>query len=96
MAPEVINKNYDARADIWSCGVILYILLCGYAPFNDQGTHKEIMDSVLNTEVKYPAEDWDKISGRGKDLVRNLLQKDPDDRISLADALHHPWITQNV
>lgn len=92
IAPEVLKKNYDQKCDLWSCGVILYILLCGYPPFNGN-SDKEIIQAVL--AGKFTVEDdqeWADVSQDAKDLVKKLLTYDSDNRISALDALNHPWI----
>lgn len=90
MAPEVIHKDYDDRCDEWSCGVILYILLCGFPPFNGS-TDKNIMNSIKKGIVTFPAPRWDNISQEAKDLVNQLLTYNVDDRITAKEALTHAW-----
>ena len=92
LAPEVISKerNYSEKCDIWSCGIIMYILLTGKPPFNgdsDEEIVKSIMRSHLNLE-KYP---WPIISIEAKDLLKKLLKYDQNKRISAEDALNHEW-----
>jgi len=91
MAPEVIDNKYDNKCDIWSCGVILYILLCGYPPFKGDS---ELETLALVHEGKYSFESvtWDRISHESKNLIKNLLEFDPKKRISAAEALKDPWI----
>lgn len=101
IAPEVLKKNYDEKCDLWSIGVIMYILLCGYPPFNG-ANDKQIIEAVLkgkftlegkNTTIYKSIEpEWDDVSDDAKDLVRKLLTYDPAKRISAQDALQHPWI----
>ena len=94
IAPEVLKKHYDEKCDIWSCGVIMYILLSGRPPFAGDND-KEIMDKVRIG--KYDLEDppFDKLSGAGKDLIKKLLVMDPKQRISAQEALSHPWFKEN-
>ena len=61
IAPEVLNKHYDEKCDIWSCGVIMYIMLCGYPPFNAQ-SDAEIMNKVKIGKFSFPQEEWKFIS----------------------------------
>ncbi|CAD8118042.1 unnamed protein product [Paramecium sonneborni] len=94
VAPEVLNANYDEKCDIWSLGVILYILLCGYPPFfgpNEQ----EVLLKVKKGEYSFDPSDWGKVSNQGKDLIRRMLLYDPTLRISASDALNHDWIQNN-
>ena len=90
IAPEVLDGTYDEKCDIWSAGVIFYILLCGYPPFNGE-TDKEIMEAVKKGEFDFPEEEWSVITEEGKDLIRKMLQYDPKKRLSAAQVLAHPW-----
>ena len=76
IAPEVLKEDYDEKCDVWSCGVILYIMLCGYPPFNG-ATDDEIFDKVRIGEFDYPKEEWDNISKDARDLVQHMLTLDP-------------------
>lgn len=91
IAPEVLKKKYNEKCDIWSTGVILYILLCGYPPFNGQND-KQIIENVLRGKFTLEEPEWDEISPEAKDFVSRLLKYDPNERISAEDALQHPWI----
>jgi calcium-dependent protein kinase len=91
IAPEVLKKKYTAKCDIWSIGVILYILLCGYPPFNG-GNDKQIIESVLKGKYTLEEPEWDDISEDAKDLVRKMLEYDPSKRWSASEALQHKWI----
>jgi calcium-dependent protein kinase len=91
MAPEVLKGKYDQKCDIWSCGVICYILLCGYPPFNDRNDHV-IVEKIKKGEFEFPHEEWGNVSGEAKDFVRKLLTIEPESRPSATDALKHPWI----
>ena len=92
IAPEVLNEVYDEKCDIWSAGVIFYILLCGYPPFNGE-TDKEIMDAVKKGEFDFPPEEWDVITSEGKDLIKKMLTFEPKKRLSAEQVLSHPWFT---
>ena len=91
-APEVLTcESYDKAVDMWSVGVIIYILLCGYPPFyadNAPALFKKIMD------VKYDFDDpsWDDVSEDAKNLIRQLLVKDPKERYTAAQCLDDPWV----
>jgi len=91
IAPEVLKKSYNEKCDLWSCGVILYTLLCGYPPFNGPND-KAILESVQKGKYTTDEPEWDGVSVAAKDFVRKLLTYDPDKRISAAEALQHPWI----
>lgn len=90
IAPEVLKEDYDEKCDVWSCGVILYIMLCGYPPFNG-ATDDEIFDKVRIGEFDYPKEEWDNISKDARDLVQHMLTLDPKKRYSAGECLAHPW-----
>ncbi|KAL0371877.1 UNVERIFIED_CONTAM: Calcium-dependent protein kinase [Sesamum calycinum] len=94
VAPEVLRRNYGAEADIWSAGVILYILLSGVPPFwgeNEQG----IFDAVLRGHLDFVSDPWPSISSSAKDLVKKMLQSDPKDRLTAVEVLNHPWMRED-
>ena len=94
IAPEVLSKNYDEKCDLWSCGVIMYILLSGRAPF-EGNTDQEVMEKVRLGKYSLSVTPFDKISNEAKDLIQSLLKIDPLDRISADEALKHPWFITN-
>ena len=91
IAPEVLNNFYNEKCDIWSCGVIMYILLCGSPPFYGD-TDDEIYARVREGKFSLDGEEWDEISDEAKDLIKNLLKKDLNKRLSCEDALGHSWL----
>ena len=93
LAPEVINGEYDEKCDIWSCGVILYVLLCGYPPFNGEN-NEEIIENVQKGEFDFPDEEWSEISDAAKDLIKNMLTYDFKKRPSAKEILQHSWFSQ--
>ena len=95
IAPEVLKKSYDHKCDLWSVGVILYILLAGYPPFNGQ-SDTQIIQAVLAGDYTLDEPEWDDVSEEAKDLVTKLLKYDPSERISALEAINHPWIQSNA
>jgi calcium-dependent protein kinase len=93
VAPEVLNREYTKSCDIWSIGVITYILLCGYPPFYGD-TDNQIFDSVRTGRFDFPSPDWDGISDLAKDFIRSMLKRDPTKRATAAESLNHPWILE--
>ena len=94
VAPEVIRRQYNEKADIWSCGIILYILLCGYPPFNGN-SDLEIYKNILQQKLIFDPNDWKNVSEAAKDLVSNMLVKFPVERFSMEKCLNHKWFVQN-
>ncbi|UKJ88413.2 calmodulin-like domain protein kinase [Theileria orientalis] len=92
IAPEVLKGIYDEKCDIWSIGVILYILLSGYPPFNGK-TESEIIKKVQIGKYSFEMSHWEKVAESAKDLIRKMLVYNPEKRISAAEALEHHWIT---
>lgn len=91
MAPEMIlDGHYDERADLWSIGILLFYLIVGRFPFYED-SYQKLFYKTLNTEFLFP----DNISKEAKDLLSRLLEKNPDNRISVRDALNHPWLTRS-
>ena len=90
IAPEVLRGEYNEKCDIWACGVILYILLCGYAPFDGE-TDEDIHTKVLEGKFEFPEEDWKHVSDEAKNLIKKMLTMDIDKRISALEAMNDPW-----
>lgn len=90
VAPEVIAGDYTEKCDIWSCGVILFMLLSGRAPFNGT-TDEEILEKVATGVYEMNPRRWGHISKEAKDLVCKMLEVNVEKRMSAADALKHPW-----
>lgn len=91
IAPEVLHGSHGTKADIWSCGVIAYILLAGYPPF-DGHSDDAIREAVLEGVVEFHDEIWNEVSEEAKDFVKMLLTYEPPKRPTAEEALKHPWI----
>lgn len=94
VAPEVLSDDYTNKCDVWSVGVLSYILLCGYLPFHGSGD-RETLKLVQEGKPKFISPEWDTVSKEAKTFVQCLLQTDPKKRPSAQDALKYTWITQH-
>lgn len=90
VAPEVLKGSYDEKCDIWSCGVLMYLILCGYPPFYGN-SRRSVMKKILHQDVKFDAAIWTRISSEAKDLIKMMLLKDPEKRPSCEEVLNHSW-----
>ncbi|GAB4819739.1 hypothetical protein N2152v2_006785 [Parachlorella kessleri] len=94
VAPEVLRGCYSWEADLWSIGVITYILLSGFPPFWGSSDYM-IFQRILENDVDFDYQPWQQISDPAKDFVARLLEKDPAQRMTLPEALAHPWVTDH-
>jgi len=96
VAPEILKSEaYGKEVDLWSVGVILYILLCGFPPFFHEHTDA-LYNQIKRGEYEFPDPYWSEISFAAKDLVRKLLTVNPRRRLTAEGALRHPWINGNA
>jgi len=94
-SPEVLKNNYDAKCDIWSCGVIMYILLSGEIPFAGE-TEEEIMKSIINKNPSFDSSFFLNVSDNAKDLIIKCLYKNKVQRINAKEALNHPFFHNDI
>lgn len=95
VAPQVLSGKYDEMCDIWSCGVIMFILLCGYPPFYGD-TDAEVLRKVREGVFTFNPADWKNVSDDAKDLIRKMLSFNPKERFSAEQALNHVWIRKTA
>ncbi|KAK9169878.1 hypothetical protein Syun_002018 [Stephania yunnanensis] len=91
MAPEVLKRNYGPEIDVWSAGVILYILLCGVPPFWAE-TEQGVAQAIIRSVIDFKREPWPKVSENAKDLVKKMLDPDPKRRLTAEQVLEHTWL----
>ena len=81
---------------MWAIGVVVYVLLGGYPPFHDDGTkegHRKVMVKIKNADFEFDPEFWDPVSADAKALIRGLLTLNPTQRLTVDQALAHPWVS---
>lgn len=91
VAPQVLDGSYTESCDLWSCGVIMYILLCGYPPFTGE-TETELIPRIKACCYCFPEDDWDGVSDDAKDLIQKLICLDPAARYTAAQTMGHIWV----
>lgn len=94
IAPEVISGSYDEKCDIWSCGVLMYMMLCGVPPFNGK-SRKEVMEKVKRGQFSFSSKIWNVISSEAKNLISQMLTLDPESRPSCREVLSHAWFNKD-
>nr|XP_061811876.1 serine/threonine-protein kinase DCLK1-like isoform X2 [Nerophis lumbriciformis] len=96
VAPEIVaEKGYGLKVDVWAAGVITYILLCGFPPFNCSDDQEVQFKEILEAELSFPAPHWDNVSHSAKALIAGMLQVDVEQRLSAAQVLEHPWVNED-
>mmetsp|Transcript_1951 Transcript_1951/g.3384 ORF Transcript_1951/g.3384 Transcript_1951/m.3384 type:complete len:197 (+) Transcript_1951:426-1016(+) len=93
MAPEVLEGQYDSKCDCWSVGVLLYVFMSGYLPF--QGDNRnEVFSKIQNAKYHFKHQEFEVCSPEVIDLIKRLLIVDPKKRLSAGEALKHIWFTK--
>ena len=93
IAPEVLNGESDKKSDVWSCGVILYILLCGYFPFNGDNDD-QIVEAIKSGKVNFIKDEWKHISNDAKELIQKMLEINPNNRFDALECLNHNFFNK--
>uniref|UniRef100_A0A8C9UXG4 non-specific serine/threonine protein kinase n=1 Tax=Scleropages formosus TaxID=113540 RepID=A0A8C9UXG4_SCLFO len=100
VAPEVLGpEKYDKSCDMWSLGVIMYILLCGYPPFYSNhglAISPGMKKRIRMGQYEFPNPEWSEVSEEAKQMIRNLLKTDPTQRMTITEFMNHPWINQSM
>ncbi|XP_069625670.1 MAP kinase-activated protein kinase 3 isoform X3 [Haliaeetus albicilla] len=99
-APEVLGpEKYDKSCDMWSLGVITYILLCGFPPFysnTGQAISPGMKRRIRMGQYGFPNPEWAEVSEEAKQLIRHLLKTDPTERMTVSQFMNHPWINRSM
>jgi serine/threonine protein kinase len=97
LAPEILlRREYAPASDVWALGVLAYILLCGFTPFQDDGDMRRLFKRIVHGQWEFLPPYWDAISDSAKDLVSKMLQPMPELRLTAAQVLEHPWIASHA
>jgi serine/threonine protein kinase len=97
VAPEILTAGsrvgYGNKVDVFSAGVTLYVMLCGYEPFYGE-TEKELIEANKKADIDFPEADWKGASDDARDLVLKMTKADPRERLTAKEALQHPWMAR--
>ena len=94
VAPEILKGDgYDCSCDMWSLGVVMYIVLCGYPPFPFYDGPTKLISAIVSCNYSFPAPEWDRVSSDAKDVLKRILEADPKRRLTPTEALSHRWVT---
>jgi len=95
MAPEIIKGGeYDSRVDMWSLGVIAYVMLCGFPPWEGEN-ESDVFVNIMTLQYDFPSPEWDEVSEVAKEFIRSLLAEHGE-RLTAKGAKNHPWLKEHV
>ena len=94
ISPEVLKGKYDEKCDVWSAGVILYIIICGYPCFNGD-TDEEIFEAIIKGKIIFPSPEWDNVSDDAKNLIKKMCTS-PDKRLTAEQVLKEKWVNEHA
>jgi len=95
VAPEILcRRPYGTKCDMWSMGVIIFTMMCGYQPFYHEN-RKKLLRLCVRGEFEFDEEYWGEVSAEAKDMIRSLIEVDPRKRASAEDILSHPWMKED-
>lgn len=94
VSPEVLAGSYSEKCDVWSCGVIAFIILCGYPPFYGDNDY-EILKNVKHESLKFPSPDWDATSKHAKDFIKKMVVRGEDSRPSFEEVMADVWLAED-
>jgi len=95
ISPQAIDGRYGTQTDMWSCGVTMYVLLCGYAPFRAE-SEAGLFAAIKRGNFVFPVADWRSVTENAKELIRSLLRLSPGERCTADQALEHEWVRQRA
>ncbi|KAL8591710.1 Serine/threonine-protein kinase H1 [Nucella lapillus] len=96
IAPEILaRKTYSVQVDMWAIGVVTYILLSGTMPFDDENRTR-LYRIILKAKYSYVGEHWKDVTSLAKDFIDKTLVVDPNERLTAAKAIHHPWLASGA
>lgn len=95
MSPQILGGKYDEGCDVWACGIIMFVMMCGYPPFYGE-TDKEVLARVKIGTFVFVHEDWKHVSLDATDLIVKMLKKNAEKRVTAAQALEHVWIARKA